>query len=60
MMRRPSCQAASRPWPVSVRVNAGTKAALMAPSAKRSRRRLGMRNATVNASITSPAPNNPA
>ena len=40
----------------NARVNWGTKAALMAPSAKRSRNKLGMRNAILNASATSEAP----
>jgi sRNA-binding protein len=44
---RPSRHAASLPSRVSVRVNVGTNAALIAPSAKRSRTRLGMRNATL-------------
>ena len=35
----------------------GTNAALIAPSAKRSRIRLGMRAATLKASIASVAPN---
>src|SRR5882672_3488308 len=38
-------------------MNTGTNAALMAPSANRSRTRLGIRNATLNASIALPAPN---
>src|SRR5262249_28936056 len=42
------------------RVKVGTNAALIAPSAKRSRIRLGMRNATRKASISSPAPKSPA
>ena len=54
--RLPRRHAASRPWPVSVRVNVGTNAAVIAPSANRSRRRLGMRNATLKASICIPAP----
>ena len=38
-------------------MNTGTNAALMAPSANRSRTRLGIRKATLNASIALPAPN---
>ena len=49
--RLPTRKAASLPCVVSVRVKVGTKAAVIAPSAKRSRNRLGMRNATLNASI---------
>ena len=62
MTRLPSRQAASRPRSVSVRVNVGTKAAVIAPSANRSRSRLGMRNATLKASIAGPvlAPNTAA
>src|SRR5205814_1847863 len=41
----------------SWRMKTGTNAALIAPSANRSRSRLGMRNATLNASIALPAPN---
>ncbi len=54
MTRLPRRHAASRPRVASRRVNVGTKAALIAPSAKRSRTRLGMRNATLNASIAGP------
>ncbi len=54
MTRLPRRQAASRPREASVRVNVGTKAAVIAPSAKRSRTRLGMRKATLNASIAGP------
>jgi len=43
--RFPSRQARSRPSFVSVRVNVGTNAALIAPSANRSRTRFGIRNA---------------
>ena len=49
-------RARARPPSVSVRVNVGTNAALIAPSAKRSRTRFGIRNATRNASISLPAP----
>ena len=42
----PSLQATSRPSVVNRRVKVGTNAALIVPSAKRSRIRLGMRNAT--------------
>ncbi len=56
MTRLPSRQACSRPRVSMVRVNAGTNAAVIAPSAKRSRSRLGMRNATLNASIAALAP----
>src|SRR4051812_36730368 len=52
----PRRHAAGGPSVVSVRVNVGMKAALMAPSAKRSRSRLGTREATINASIVFPAP----
>src|SRR5882672_12149994 len=38
-------------------MNAGTNAALIAPSANRSRTRFGMRNATLKASMALPAPN---
>ena len=37
--------------------NVGTNAELIAPSANRSRRRFGMRNATQKASVTAVAPN---
>jgi hypothetical protein len=53
----PSCQARARPSVASVRLKVGTSAALIAPSAKRSRTRLGTRNATRKASIESLAPN---
>ena len=43
-----------------VLVNVGTNAALIAPSANRSRSRLGMRNATLYASMAAPAPKNEA
>ena len=56
MTRLPSRQACSRPRVSMVRVNAGTNAAVIAPSAKRSRSRLGMRKATLNASIAALAP----
>src|SRR4051812_39366147 len=56
----PSRHAAGRPSLVSVRVNVGTKAALIAPSENRSRRRFGMREATTNASIALPAPKSAA
>ena len=49
--RLPSRQAASLPFSVSVRVNVGTNAAVIAPSANRSRSRFGTRNATLKASI---------
>ena len=52
MTIRPSSHAASLPLVWSSRVKVGTKAALIAPSAKRSRTRLGSRNATLYASIT--------
>ena len=57
MARRPSRQAASRPSRSSVRLKVGTKAAVIAPSANRSRTRLGRRNATLKASIWWLAPN---
>ena len=41
----------------SCRMNTGTKAALIAPSANRSRTRFGIRNATLKASMALPAPN---
>ena len=53
----PSCQARSRPSMVRALLKVGTSAALIAPSANRSRSRLGTRNATRNASMASPAPN---
>src|SRR5258706_3068451 len=53
----PSRHADSLPPAVSCRVNTGTNAALIAPSANRSRTRLGIRNATLKASIALPAPN---
>ena len=43
-----------------VLVKVGTNAALIAPSANRSRSRLGMRNATLYASMAAPAPKNEA
>ncbi len=46
----------SRPCKVSWRVNVGMKAALIAPSANRSRTRFGMRLAMRKASLASPAP----
>ena len=55
MTRLPRRQAASRPRSVSVRVKVGTNAAVIAPSANRSRSRLGTRNATLKASISGPA-----
>ena len=60
--RLPRCHAASRPSVVSARVNVGTNAAVIAPSAKRSRNRFGIRNATLKASISMPplAPKNAA
>ncbi len=51
MTRLPRRHAASRPRVWRVFVNVGTKAAVMAPSAKRSRTRLGTRNATLKASM---------
>ena len=54
--RLPRRHAASRPSRASVRVNAGTKAAVIAPSANRSRSRFGIRKATLNASISTPLP----
>ena len=56
MTELPRVQARSRPCSVSCLVNVGTNAALIAPSAKRSRTRLGMRPATRNASAVVPAP----
>src|SRR4051812_6260340 len=53
----PRRHAAGLPPRVNSRMNTGTNAALIAPSAKRSRTRFGMRNATLNASIAFPAPN---
>ena len=47
MTIRPSSQAASFPLLCSSRVKVGTNAALIAPSANRSRTRLGSRNATL-------------
>ena len=47
MTRLPSRQAGSRPSSASRRVNVGMNAAVIAPSAKRSRTRLGTRNATL-------------
>ena len=60
MTRLPRRQAASRPRSASVRVKVGTNAAVIAPSANRSRSRLGTRNATLKASIAVPAPNRAA
>ena len=54
MTRLPSRQALSRPCVVRVAVNVGTNAAVIAPSANRSRRRFGTLNATLNASISGP------
>ena len=56
----PSRHAASRPSVVSRCVKVGTNAALIAPSAKRSRIRLGIRKATTYASIALLAPNKDA
>ena len=56
MTRLPSRQACSRPRVSRVRVNAGTNAAVIAPSAKRSRSRFGIRKATLKASIAALAP----
>ncbi len=53
----PSRQARSRPSVARVLLKVGTSAALIAPSANRSRTRFGTRNATRNASIESLAPN---
>ena len=55
-----SRHAAVRPSCVSRRMKAGTKAALIAPSANRSRSRLGIFVATLKASIALPAPNSAA
>ena len=54
---RPSVQASASPWVLSACVKVGTNAEDIAPSAKRSRSRLGMRNATLKASVAKPAPN---
>jgi hypothetical protein len=56
----PSRQAACLPSTVSTRVKVGTNAALIDPSANRSRTRFGIRNATMNASISLLAPNRAA
>src|SRR4051812_14613639 len=56
----PSRHAAGVPSLVSVRVNVGTNAALIAPSENRSRRRFGMREATTKASMALPAPKSAA
>ena len=50
----PSRHASSLPCRVRWRVKVGTNAALIAPSANRSRTRFGIRNATMNASISLP------
>src|SRR5262249_23705910 len=50
-------QAAVRSPDASCRMKTGTNAALMAPSANRSRTRFGIRKATLNASMALPAPN---
>ena len=57
---RPSFHASSSPrvWWTAVKV--GTNAEDIAPSANRSRSRLGMRNATLKASVAKPAPNSTA
>jgi hypothetical protein len=54
--RLASRQAAPAPWRVRVCENVVTNAADRAPSAKRSRSRLGMRKAVMNASSSRPAP----
>src|SRR5207244_6095420 len=56
----PRCHAPARPSLARRRVKVGTNEALMAPSANRSRTRLGMRKATTNASISLPAPKSAA
>ena len=53
-------QAEASPSVAIFRENVVTNAVDRAPSAKRSRRRLGARNATINASILRPAPNRAA
>ncbi len=56
MTRLPSRHALSRPCVVKVALKVGTNAAVIAPSAKRSRSRLGTRKATLKASISGPLP----
>ena len=53
-------RATPSPSLVRVAASSGTKACENAPSANRRRNRLGMRNATLNASIQAPAPNSAA
>ena len=57
MTLEPSRHALASPFSLRCRVNVGTNAALIAPSANRSRTRFGMRVATLNASIAAVAPN---
>ena len=57
---RPRAQAAASPPWLWVSVNVGTNADDIAPSANRSRSKLGIRKATLNASVANPAPNNVA
>ena len=58
--RFPRRHADSFPAVVRWRVNVGTNALLIAPSANRSRTRFGTRKATLYASVASPAPNSAA
>src|SRR5262245_51706140 len=53
----PSRHAAARSPPASCRMKTGTNAALIAPSANRSRTRFGIRKATLKASMALLAPN---
>ncbi len=57
MSWRPRAHASASPRRSRTSVKVGTNADDIAPSANRSRSRLGMRNATLNASVASPAPN---
>ena len=56
----PRRHAPAFPLSESSRVKVGTNAALIAPSANRSRTRFGTRNATTKASMSLPAPKNAA